>query len=477
MANMFDENGNYNKTEWKPGDRITAGKLNKIEESLEAINNNDIERHKEADERLDALEEQNEAVEERFDELEDLVADNKSEVDTAIYEVHSKMDRLEQEMNDGIDEVHNVAETVDGKIASADASMKAQVAEVKADLEGLHAKDDEITSRLEHKTNIEITENIINQNYSKLFDKIKSVNMYVPYNTNEFDDYQTLINKAIEVGCNYISFCPRLAMTEKTSNSITRSADDELLKKYIDYAISKGLKIILKPHIFITNGDISGSSNIQPTDLSLWIKSLQDNLVYYYTLLGNKISIISISNECTHQNDKNLDDWTTLINTLKGLNSNILTTVAVTDVGIETNVVYPLVDIIGCNLYIGLKGNKSTPINILRKSIYDDFSYDKDFITKLLKISRELNKPILITETGCLPYSESLNTPGRWDYPPETPKDEDIQVIYYKTVLPTYINSKRILGCSIWSLTDGFTFNNRKAEQTLKDIYGGVYNV
>lgn len=158
MANMFDENGNYNKTEWKPGDRITAGKLNKIEESLEAINNNDIERHKEADERLDALEEQNEVVEERFDELEDLVADNKSEVDTAIYEVHSKMDRLEQEMNDGIDTVEAIAHTVDDKIADADASMKAQVAEVEANLEGLHAKDEELSEQLAHIKNINILE-------------------------------------------------------------------------------------------------------------------------------------------------------------------------------------------------------------------------------------------------------------------------------------------------------------------------------
>lgn len=77
----FDSNGNYNKTNWKTGDKITADKLNKIEESLEIINNNDIERHKEADERLDALEEQKEAVDERLDELEDLVADNKSEVE------------------------------------------------------------------------------------------------------------------------------------------------------------------------------------------------------------------------------------------------------------------------------------------------------------------------------------------------------------------------------------------------------------
>ena len=30
MANMFNEDGTYNKTEWKTGDKITAVKLNKI---------------------------------------------------------------------------------------------------------------------------------------------------------------------------------------------------------------------------------------------------------------------------------------------------------------------------------------------------------------------------------------------------------------------------------------------------------------
>ena len=34
-----------------------------------------------------------------------------------------------------------------------------------------------ITLQLDTKTNIKTTENIINQNYSKLFDKVKSVNM------------------------------------------------------------------------------------------------------------------------------------------------------------------------------------------------------------------------------------------------------------------------------------------------------------
>ena len=62
MANTFNEDGTYNKTEWKAGDKITAVKLNKIESSLEAINNNDINRHVEADSRLDALTEELETI-------------------------------------------------------------------------------------------------------------------------------------------------------------------------------------------------------------------------------------------------------------------------------------------------------------------------------------------------------------------------------------------------------------------------------
>ena len=75
MANMFNEDGTYNKTEWKAGDRITAAKLNKIELSLEAINNNDIDRHVEADSRLDALEGVN--ADSRLDALEGVNADGR----------------------------------------------------------------------------------------------------------------------------------------------------------------------------------------------------------------------------------------------------------------------------------------------------------------------------------------------------------------------------------------------------------------
>lgn len=41
VGDTFDANGNYNKTDWETGDRITEGKLNKIEDALDHINKNE----------------------------------------------------------------------------------------------------------------------------------------------------------------------------------------------------------------------------------------------------------------------------------------------------------------------------------------------------------------------------------------------------------------------------------------------------
>ena len=57
IEEIFDINGSYIKTEWTPGDIISAAKLNKIEYSLEAINNNDIQRDEETNVRLNTIEE------------------------------------------------------------------------------------------------------------------------------------------------------------------------------------------------------------------------------------------------------------------------------------------------------------------------------------------------------------------------------------------------------------------------------------
>ena len=115
----FDENGKYIKTNWKAGDKITATKLNKIEESIEAVNDNDISRHVEADARLDALEAKDVAHDKELKNVKNLIEDAKDAAELGDYEINSRMQFLEEELNEGIEEVHNVASTVDSKINAA----------------------------------------------------------------------------------------------------------------------------------------------------------------------------------------------------------------------------------------------------------------------------------------------------------------------------------------------------------------------
>ena len=123
----FDENGKYIKTNWKAGDKITATKLNKIEESIEAVNDNDISRHVEADARLDALEAKDVAHDKEFTNVKNLIEDAKDAAELGDYEINSRMQFLEQELEQSVAEVNNVANTVDGKIAKAESDMEAQI--------------------------------------------------------------------------------------------------------------------------------------------------------------------------------------------------------------------------------------------------------------------------------------------------------------------------------------------------------------
>ena len=99
MSN-FDSNGNYNKTNWKAGDKITADKLNKIEDSLEAINNNDIARYQETDSRLEALEDTLESDKQemniKIEALEDTLESDKQEMNIVKVELESFNEQLEQ---------------------------------------------------------------------------------------------------------------------------------------------------------------------------------------------------------------------------------------------------------------------------------------------------------------------------------------------------------------------------------------------
>ena len=130
----FDENGKYIKTDWKAGDRITATKLNKIEESIEAVNDNDISRHVEADARLDALEAKDVVHDKEFTNVKNAIADNKAATDICVYDINSRMQFLEEEIHDGIADIADMSTSINNTIASAEANLNTIVTDAETNL-------------------------------------------------------------------------------------------------------------------------------------------------------------------------------------------------------------------------------------------------------------------------------------------------------------------------------------------------------
>ena len=157
MANMFNEDGTYNKTEWKTGDRITAVKLNKIELSLEAINNNDIDRHVEADSRLDAVEERVGKVEGRVGTVEvhfDSVKERVGKVEERVGKVEERVGTVEVHFNSvkgRVDAVEERVGKVEGRVGTVEVhldSVKGRVGTVEGDLDTVKGRVDAVEGRV-----------------------------------------------------------------------------------------------------------------------------------------------------------------------------------------------------------------------------------------------------------------------------------------------------------------------------------------
>lgn len=148
----FDENGKYIKTDWKAGDKITATKLNKIEESIEAVNDNDISRHVEADARLDALEAKDVAHDKEFTNIKNLIEDAKDAAELGDYEINSRMQFLEDDVEQAVNDMNNAVTTIRNEMnahtntinTNVDNKISAFETEFDAEVAGLKAVDAEI---------------------------------------------------------------------------------------------------------------------------------------------------------------------------------------------------------------------------------------------------------------------------------------------------------------------------------------------
>lgn len=310
------------------------------------------------------------------------------------------------------------------------------------------------------------------QKYYKTLPKtLNGANMMLPFSSN-YGTYQTVVDNAVALGSKCLNICVRFNMTSNSSESMINTTDRQELINVVTYAKSKGLKIFIKPHMNFNTWDIY-SNVASPVN---WLTSYSSLLFTCVSWVKDSVDIVGISNELQWQTSSNLALWETLINNIRALNSNITISCSITASEISTNLYLPYIDYLGCNLYIRLNGDMNSSISTLRKSLFKDYVNQLDYIDIMHKKSIELGIKILVTEFGILPMSESIKSPGKWDYDDtyfQTYRNPLAQTKYYEAILYSYMNDAFVEGVMVFSLTDAFTpIGNIPCENIIKSYFG-----
>lgn len=158
VPNTFDNNGNYNKTEWETGDRISEGRLNKIEDAIDKINQNEINDknflNKQMTSNFNVLQNQ----------IDNMVIESGG-TDAEVEQARGEYNLLNQRLN-AMDEI--------------DAALVSQVTDIEKET-NTKAKSDTVISNLRN------TEGFVNkildvcQTYTDNFDKIVYGNVYTAW--------------------------------------------------------------------------------------------------------------------------------------------------------------------------------------------------------------------------------------------------------------------------------------------------------
>lgn len=180
-------------------------------------------------------------------------------------------------------------------------------------------------------------------------------------------------------------------------------------------AKNRGVKVqMLKPHLGTNWSDNYYRNGFNPTSRDTFFRNWKAILMDYAKICNdNKIPILCMSCEMTQitKNDT-LSYWSDIVNSIKGLYPNLLLTNAPRQWEIaDTNYkdIWNLSDIIGGNVYLSYsnkdyKGDEMSA-EFIAESFYQDMT-QYTLIPNINKICSQFNKPFLITEIGCMPYSD-----------------------------------------------------------------------
>ena len=276
-----------------------------------------------------------------------------------------------------------------------------------------------------------------------------------------------IANEQISIGSNTNSCVIYIYINDADWN-FTYTCDLSHIQEISKYLYKNGVTTsILKIHWL--KGSYTGLDYTKPSS-SFWGK-LKNNIydVLLPTLKDCGLEFISVTNELPDvTNQYNTPDCKVLLNNIinytKDQNLKTIACFAGINDFAKANKEYvESLDAIGLNDYTAVS----------YKGIASSVSECSDFLKEYSQTKRFFDlpqdKPLFVTETGCMDYVDSLSSPEKWDYTDsqKIPSNDVIQNIYITSWLNYCDVEKRICGIYFWdSVFTGF----RPTANTIKTL-------
>jgi hypothetical protein len=294
------------------------------------------------------------------------------------------------------------------------------------------------------------------------------------------DGYGSATSKATLVrlqtlGVDAISLTPFGYQWSASSESVKLAnhmgESDDRLAATTQQAHALGMRVMLKPHIWIRGGTWIGDQSLSDEAAwSRWLASYREFILHYAKLAqAEKMDAFALGTELKRASRRHPEFWRALIAEIRAIYKGRLTYAANWDEAAEVPF-WALLDEIGVQEYEPPAQKRGATLAELRAGW-------TRIAANLESLAKKYDKPIVLTELGYRPIIDAALAPSTWA---DAPYDGNAQADCYRAALESLSGKPWLRGIYIWKwFTDSrdedgptdFSPAGKPAEKVLGEFY------
>lgn len=237
--------------------------------------------------------------------------------------------------------------------------------------------------------------------------------------------------------------------------SKTRSEEREKgMDNTAKIAKEKGIKTLLKPHIWLTNANGKWRSDIKmnsPEEWDQWFEQYQ-SFILYYAQVAEKYNFegLCIGTELYITTSQHEQKWRNIIKEIRKVYSGQLTYAANFYKEYEEIKFWDALDYIGIQAYFPLTKNENPSVKELVNGWQPHYK-------KLQQLHHKWQKPVVFTEIGYRSAKDAAIRPWEWEKRGDDIDESEIstatQAVCYEAMFKTFWKADWIGGVFFWKWT------------------------